>query len=139
LMRHERSAGIVVFHRHGDRIEYLILHYEENHWDLPKGHIEGDETKEQAAIRETHEEAGLHVDIIPGFEEEYKYFFTGRDKATISKTVYFFVGESGTKDVRLSHEHIGFRWLVLDEALKQLTYPNARKVVEAADRFIRGP
>ena len=32
-------------------------------WDLPGGHIEKNETEEQAAIRETQEETGLTVEI----------------------------------------------------------------------------
>jgi hypothetical protein len=35
----EVSAGVIVYHKN----EFLLLHYAEGHWDLPKGHIEENE------------------------------------------------------------------------------------------------
>ena len=109
-MKTQTSCGIVVFHKDA----YLILHYEEDHWDLPKGHIEENETHEQTAIRETKEETNLDVEIMPGFKETITYFFRAND--LIKKTVHFFVGEAKTKDVKLSHEHKGYDWLSYEDA-----------------------
>lgn len=45
----------------------IVLIYRANHpkgWALPGGHVDGDETFREAAIREVEEETGLRIDII---------------------------------------------------------------------------
>ncbi|MBI4146184.1 NUDIX domain-containing protein [Candidatus Woesearchaeota archaeon] len=128
----ERSAGIVVFHDN----KYLLLHYEAGHWDFPKGHVEKDESDEQAALREVEEEAGIGADIIPGFEEKIGYFYK-REGKLIRKEVVFFVGKAKSSTVKLSYEHIGFEWLPFKEAINQLTYKNAKEVLSKADAFLK--
>jgi 8-oxo-dGTP pyrophosphatase MutT (NUDIX family) len=54
------SCGVVILNP--DR-ELLLCHVTgQSHWDLPKGGIDPGETPLQAALRETHEEAGLQLD-----------------------------------------------------------------------------
>lgn len=141
-MKKEYSAGIIVFYdlMVDDQIQriYLILHYPRGHWDLPKGKLEKDETNMQAAIREVKEETGLEVTIIPGFEQSLSYMFKDQEGHLVQKTVTFFVGKSSTTDVSLSHEHINYQWLSLRDALKQVTYVNARQLLSMADQFLSG-
>ncbi len=131
MISNEISCGIVVFHNK----EFLILHYEEGHWDLPKGHVENNETHEETALRETKEETGLDIKIIPGFKEQISYSFE-QDNKIINKKVYFFVGKSNTKTVRLSDEHIGYEWLKYEEALNKVTYDTARRILKKAHEFL---
>jgi bis(5'-nucleosidyl)-tetraphosphatase len=112
----ETSAGIIVYFFENDIPTYLILHYEEQHWDLPKGHVEEGETHEQAALRETKEETGFDVELKPKFKESFSYFYTSRKGELMDKTVYFFLGEAKTKEVTLSFEHIGYEWLSYEAA-----------------------
>lgn len=54
------SCGVVVIN---DDAELLLCHVTgQNHWDLPKGGLNGGETPLQAALRETREETGLALD-----------------------------------------------------------------------------
>ncbi len=133
----EKSCGIVIFSKEEER-QYLLLHYESGHWDLAKGHVENSESEEETALRETLEETSLTVEILPGFRETIKYFFRKKDGEIVTKQVVFFVGEAKTKDVKISHEHIGFEWLPYDLALGRLTYKNAKEVLVKADKFLRG-
>lgn len=56
------SCGVVILN---PGRELLLCHVTgQNHWDLPKGGIDPGETPIQAALRETREEAGLH--LAPG-------------------------------------------------------------------------
>ncbi|MFN7990578.1 MAG: bis(5'-nucleosyl)-tetraphosphatase [Candidatus Micrarchaeia archaeon] len=130
----EKSCGIIIFRLAGGVREYLILHYEEGHWDLPKGHVEAGESEIETAIREAREETGI-TDIrpIPGFRErlEYRYLRDGRQ---MEKEVIFFLGRTGTAEVRLSEEHTGYEWLDYRKAMLRLTYENARGILEKADR-----
>ena len=42
----------------------LIKHKKNHRWTQPGGHIEGNETPEEAALREVYEETGLRVRLI---------------------------------------------------------------------------
>ncbi|MEM4397367.1 MAG: NUDIX domain-containing protein [Candidatus Woesearchaeota archaeon] len=135
----ETSAGIVVFFENDkNEREFLILHYEEGHWDLPKGHVEKNETLEEAAIRETFEETGLKINLINGFKEKIDYTFKDKYKnyRLVHKDVYFFLGKAEKKEVKLSQEHIGYMWLPIDAALKKLTYEKTKNILKKANNFL---
>lgn len=137
-MKKEQSAGIVVFHRNPEdgKFYYLLLHYIGGHWDLPKGKLEPGETLEQAAMREVHEETGLHVTPIPNFSESISYFFRGPEREMIDKSVVFFAGEVEKTEIAISHEHQGYEWLEVGPALKRLTYNNARNLLSMVNQFV---
>ncbi|HVX01479.1 MAG TPA: hypothetical protein VHA52_13740, partial [Candidatus Babeliaceae bacterium] len=54
----------------------------------------------------------------------------------VKKTVYFFTGPAHSTDVKLSFEHIGFKWLPYKEALEQLTFKSAKDLLEAVNDFV---
>jgi len=139
----EKSAGAAVFRIEQDKLMYLLLHYpssaktKKSYWDLPKGHIEGKETEQETAQREVEEETGIaDVVFFPGFQVRIHYFFQSKGKK-ISKTVVFFLAETKEKRVRISHEHLAFQWLPYKEALKELKYENAKRVIRAAQEFLQ--
>ncbi len=135
---YEISAGAVVYYKEiqsGLPI-YLILKYNTGHWDFPKGKLESGENLVQAAQREVAEETGLQVQIDESFKEELGYFYTKKNGMLVSKTVVFFVAESKNVFIVLSHEHQHFQWLPYDDALKVLTYQNARDVLARAHEHI---
>jgi len=135
-MKQLYSAGIITYTIENENILYLLLHYESGHWDLPKGKIEPGETKQQAALRELMEETGLTAELDNDFEETIKYIFTDYDKQLAQKIVYFFVGRATSKEVKLSDEHIGYKWLPYKETIELLTYDNAKKLVKKAHKHI---
>jgi 8-oxo-dGTP pyrophosphatase MutT (NUDIX family) len=98
---------------------------------LPKGHLDGDETDEQAAAREVREEGGVEADLVaPLGDVRYHYRRNGR---LISKRVRFFLfafrsGSPADHD----HEIEDARWLPLTQAVTELTYPGEREMVLSA-------
>lgn len=133
----EKSAGAVIFRKEKDTIKYLLLHYEAGHWDLPKGHIEKGENLEEAARREIEEETGIKdIKFISDFKETIKYFYK-RDSKKFFKIVVFFLAQTKTKDVKISYEHQGFKWLPYEKAREQLTFRNAKDVLKKANDFLR--
>ncbi len=131
----EISAGVIVYYKTDGKIEYLCLHYESGHWDFPKGHVEQNEKLEETALRETKEETNLDVELNPGFKKSLSYFYR-RDNLLISKTVYFFLGQAHNKKVKISSEHIGFKWLTYEDALDLLTFDNAKEILKKAHEFL---
>ncbi len=146
----ERSAGAIVFRREPQsgtsslrgkkgNINYLLLHYQSGHWDFPKGNIEKGETLKETAEREIREETGIRdVKFINGFKETIKYFYKLKGE-NIFKIVVFLLAETKTKEVQVSREHIGFKWLPYEEALNQLTFKNAKEILEKANEFLIRP
>jgi 8-oxo-dGTP pyrophosphatase MutT (NUDIX family) len=135
----ERSAGAVVFFSETvrDDPEYLLLHYTAGHWDFPKGNIETGEGEEQAATREIREETGItDVKFIDGFRMKVNYRYR-RGRRLIQKEVVLFLGQTKTRQVVLSHEHIGFAWAKYESAMAQLTYQNAKNLLTAARQHLQ--
>ncbi len=98
---------------------------------LPKGHLDGDETPEQAARREVAEEAGVSGELIgPLGDVEYTYERRGRKTA---KRVRFYLYEYRDGDVAdHDHEIEDARWMSLQAAARELSYPGEREMVRRA-------
>lgn len=142
MTKKEKSAGAVMFKKTGEKIEYLLLKYPSSaktkkaYWDLPKGHIEEGENEIDTVKREVEEETGLKdIEIIEGFKQSIKYFFRWEEK-NIFKIVVFYLAEAKSGEVKISEEHIGYQWLPYEQAIKQLTFKNAKEVVKKADDFL---
>lgn len=137
-MEEEHSCGFVLFRQVADKRYYLLMHYKAGHWDFPKGHVEKDESEEQTARRELFEETRIsRCDIIPGFRYEYVYEFGGRSgKEERRKRVTFMLARTEIQPVRVSREHRGARWMPYSTAIKMVTFPNAKSMLEAAEKFL---
>jgi bis(5'-nucleosidyl)-tetraphosphatase len=132
-MKHQYSAGIIIYKKENSTILYLLLRYAAGHWDFPKGKIEAGETKQEAALRELTEETNLTAQIDDNFEETIQYIFMYNNEKTI-KTVYFFTGPATSTNIKLSHEHTDFAWLPYQDALAQLTYDNAKEILKLTNQ-----
>ena len=137
----EKSAGAIIFRKEEGKIYYLLLHYpgfraKSTHWDFPKGKIEKKENLLETVRREVKEETGIkNLEIVDGFKETIRYFFKFEEK-NILKFVTFFLAETKEKQVEISWEHIGFRWLPYIEAQKQVTHKNAKDILKKANNFL---
>lgn len=145
-MRRElhHSAGIVLFRR-GEEREYLLLRSALTRrpvWEFPKGAIERGESQREAAERELREESGLaHGDyvVLDGFEADEHYFFTrgvGGERRLIRKQVVYFIAEWRSGEVRISSEATDFSWSVPGEARRLLRFPEKRRILENAERWL---
>lgn len=115
----------------------MILHYPGGHFDLPKGHIEGEETEKEAAIRELEEETGItEVELIDGYRHMIEYQFRHAGNL-IQKDVVFFLGKTNTEEITISHEHQDFMWLPFEEAHHKLTFTNAKALLEKAQHLLK--
>lgn len=145
-MPKEKSAGAVIFRMENGKPYYLLLRYYSGHWEFAKGHIEQGESNEETVKREIEEETGIkEMKIIPGFKEYVKYFFRAsyglKDEEKkrapwIFKLVVFYLVQTKQTEVKISKEHKDFIWLLFEEALKKLTYKNAKEILKKANDFI---
>jgi len=129
-MLEERSAGAILYRESLAGTLYLLLNYPSGHWDFVKGNIEKGEMLKETVIREIEEETGItDVNFIEGFEDRVEYHYQ-RDGQLVHKEVVFFLAETRTDNVKLSHEHHGFIWLDFNSALKKLTYKTAQNMLK---------
>ncbi len=135
-MIEETSAGIVLFRKEESGNVFLLLHYPSGHWDFVKGKMEKDETVHETAIRETKEETGItDVSLVEGFEEWIEYDFQCQGEL-VHKKVVFFLAETKTRDVQISHEHLDFTWMDYNAAMEKTTFDNARTVLTKAQSLL---
>jgi len=135
-MIEETSAGIVLFRKENSKILFLLLHYPSGHWDFVKGKMEKGESMHETAIRETREETGItDISLVNGFEEwiEYDFQFQGK---LVHKRVVFFLAETKTKEVLISHEHLDYTWMDYQTAMEKTTFANAKSVLTKSGLFL---
>lgn len=145
-MRREshHSAGIVLF-KEGEERTVLLLRSALTRrpvWEFPKGAIEAGETEQQAAERELREEAGLEVgdyEVLDGFRDVEQYFFTrnrDNEQVLIRKRVIYFIARWKSGEVRISPEATNFQWATPAEAERRLRFPQKRRVLANALRWL---
>lgn len=136
-MMEERSAGVLVFREAAER-KFLLLHYPAGHWDYPKGHVENCESLRETALRELEEETGIspdEVELFDDFKEVIDYIYYKMGELS-HKEVTYFLGRTDVDEVNISREHQDYMWLPYDEALKVLTFYNAKKIIRSAQEYL---
>jgi len=135
-MIEETSAGIVLFRKEDSKKLFLLLHYPSGHWDFVKVKMEKDESIQETAIRESEEETGINdVKFLENFEEwiEYNFQYQGE---LVHKKVVFFLAETKTKEVKISHEHLDYTWMDYNAAMEKTTFDNAKTVLTKAQTLL---
>lgn len=134
------AAGGVVYREKDGKEghpEYLLLrHKRGRYWGLPKGRKERGETDLQTARREIEEETGITPKDIGQRLNQVVRYFVKRGKRLIPKEIRLFLVKVTYGDVKLSNEHIAFKWLRIEDALTQVSHANMRDVLlEAHSRI----
>ena len=135
-MIEETSAGIVLFRKEESKILFLLLHYPSGHWDFVKGKMEQGESTHQTAVRETKEETGItDITFVENFEEWIKYNFKYQGEL-VQKKVVFFLAETKTEEIKISHEHSGYTWMDYNSSMEKTTFDNAKTVLTKAQKLL---
>jgi ADP-ribose pyrophosphatase YjhB (NUDIX family) len=107
-------------------------------WCVPKGHPEGDESIEVAAVREVAEETGLICEIIsPLGVIDYKFQAGGK---LIHKTVHHFlmrqIGGELTIENDPDQEAVDVKWVSLEELSGILAHENERRMARGVIEWV---
>ena len=136
----EVSAGGVIYRRLPDNsLRFLLIRDSYDKWGLPKGHLEEGESPAAAALREAREEVGLQDLRVVGPIRIIDWHFRARGGTLIHKFCHFFLLESPQDEPvpQLDEGITACRWCGLDEALRDLSYDNARGVLRRAGDMAR--
>lgn len=133
-MQNEKSCGALVYRKyHGNTEILLIKHINSGHWSFPKGHVEGDETEVETAMREIKEETGIDVIIDQSFREIVSY---SPRRDTHKEVVYFIAKAKNTDYIPQEDEIADIRWVEIGRAGSVLAYENDKSIVNKAKNFI---
>ena len=135
-MIEERSAGVILFNK-TKGIQFLILKYPSGHWDFVKGNIEEGEKEKETVKRELFEETGINsLQIHQGFNEkvEYNYY---KKKSKVHKIVSYYLAETDQKEIKLSFEHLDYKWSDYEDLMKLITFENSREILKKGNELIK--
>lgn len=135
-MKKEKSCGAVIYSFDSqNNIVYLVQHMRLGHISMCKGHVEGDETEKETALREIKEETGLDVDLDMNFRHKITYEpFPG-----IIKDVHFFVAYSKRQDAKDLHDdEVTYQeWLPYEKTYDILTHDSDKETLKEANIYIK--
>lgn len=132
------SCGIIPLKQEeGKWYVLLVLHQKGSHWAFPKGKAEQGETQLQTAEREFKEETGLDIEKILSSEPlTESYTFSRGPHKTIKHVAYYIALVVGT--MKLQEEEIAAaKWVLLEEAVKHLSFKEAKKMCETVLEFLK--
>ena len=137
----EVSAGGFVISKSDPNLVALMARFNRGgklEWCIPKGHLEKDETSEQAALREVFEETGLEAKVIASLGEVNYQFI--QDGAKISKTVHVYLMEQTGGELSFEHdphkEASELEWVQVSELLARLSHGNEKRIAKMAIELI---
>lgn len=134
---HVSAGGLVYRVEEGTTHVILISRLGGKVWCLPKGHVEGRETLEQAAVREVKEETGVEANVVQKLGDVQYAYYDKWEKKKIFKTVYFFLllyraGHVENHDREVDEA----RWFSIHEALSFLSYASEKQVFQEAVKVL---
>jgi 8-oxo-dGTP pyrophosphatase MutT (NUDIX family) len=126
LMAKIEQAGAIVVRpgKSGPRILLVTARRNPNNWIFPKGHVESGETLKAAALREAREEAGVEGKVAAKAGSMTFDFGSNRYR------VHYYVVR--TADPGQEREGRRLRWFRYKQALRQLSYDEARDLLREA-------
>ena len=119
-----KKAGCVVIDTKNKTIA-LIYREKQNDYSFPKGHMEGNETLEECAIRETAEETKRDVVLLEDNHIYIEYYETPRGE---SVEMYYYLAKDIGPSSNTSLDTHPTYWIPFHEVYYKLTYPSLKKV-----------
>lgn len=127
-MKYEKSCGVIVFKDN----KVLMVRQNSREWSFTKGHVEGEETEEETALREAKEEANVDVKIVGDFKKMITY----SPKEGIMKDVVFFLGTPLNDNLKPQEgEIIETKYFTFDEANKIIKHNDLNKLLNDGIKY----
>jgi len=127
-----RVVDCYVFRQTDDGLKFLLLKRNqdklyEHLWQGVAGKIEGDETASEAAIRELREETRLEPVRMFVADHVSRFYESHQDRINL---VPVFGIEVDSVEVKLSEEHVDYKWVDIYEALDTLVWRGQKEGIQ---------
>jgi len=133
--QYKLSCGAIIYKLDKNTPYYLLLKYP-TYWGFVKGEVEPGETEERTINREAAEESGLYdLYILPGFRETQHYFYRF-DGQLIRKDAVYFIAQTHSWKIKISHEHENYKWCTYEQAIELMTLRANRDLLTKAHLFL---
>lgn len=129
MTQKKRTSGLfeitvkAVVVKDGDKVLILKRPESDDHgagnYDLPGGYLNTGESMSDALQREVKEEVGIEIEVGPimhSIDDVFK-----REGMPVCCKGIRFIARYKDGEVELSHEHTGFEWIPIDEAIDKLS------------------
>jgi len=135
-------AGCYVVKAIGSELSVLLVHckWEDGSegWVPPKGHLEGNETAEVAALREVAEETGYNdLQIIKPLKDiTFDYKIAGEDALHVKVVKWFLAEPISERKLEVSRtatekeQILEIAWIPLQEALTKIPFKDEQEIVK---------
>ena len=129
-LKHIQAFGGLVQNSEGE----ILLIYRNGKWDLPKGKAENNETHQETAIREIHEECGnMNLEIVASLPTTYHIFVDADRKFVFKECIWYHMITVGKPsiDCQLEEGITEASWVALPVPVSILkgAYPSIRELV----------
>ena len=133
-MKQEKSCGGIILRKQNGVTETLLVKHNKGHWAFAKGHVEGNETEEETALREIKEETGLNVKLDTKFRTTVRY---SPREGVEKEVVYFIAYKTEGNETPQLEEIEQLEWLNLEEAKEQVTYDRDREILLKVQEYLK--
>lgn len=130
-----KSVGAVVMNK--DRRVLIMLQKQNHYWEFPKGKMELMDKNEMATLkRELFEETGLkNFKIVKGFNHIIRYSFILKNNF-IKKSNYFYLIYAENPEIKISDEHLDYKWVSLTAVNRYFKHKSQRVLVYKLREFL---
>lgn len=133
-MKQEKSCGAIILSGKGEEQQVLLLKHNKGHWAFAKGHVEGNETEEQTALREIKEETNLEVKLDTNFRTTVRY---SPMEDVEKEVVYFLAYKTKGNETPQLEEISEIKWLNLENAKNTVTYERDKEILQKVEEYLK--
>src|SRR5918994_233430 len=127
MLRADLVSGILPVREDGCM---LLLQRPTGTWEPPAGRLSGGEGFEDGAERELYEETGLLV-----APQRILATWVGEAPSSNLLAAVTYIARTRDEEVNLSHEHLGYRWVTLEEWLELPSWWSPENIRRVARRL----
>lgn len=129
-----KSVGAVILN---PKNEVLVMFQKRNrYWELPKGKAEPGEKELETLEREIAEETGIEgLEVLEDSRDSFSYKFSLQGSLIIKRNVYY-IARAKDSSVKISHEHLDYKWMPLDKVNKMFKHKNQKELVNKVRKYL---